>query len=649
MRAVTPLHVIDVAIIGLYVCWSTWSGLRARRVASRGLDEYFLAGRTLSGWSAGVSMAATQFAADTPLVVAGLVASAGVFSLWRLWIYALAFLLMALVLGAMWRRTGVLTDAELTELRYGPTRTAAILRGVKAVYLGIVFNVVVLAMVLLAATRVTEPFLLWHAWLPPALYDPLRSLVTWAGFALTDPHAHATPAGLWTAATDNAISIAALLGVTTLYSTAGGLRGVVRTDQLQFAIAIVATGFYAWATIAHVGGLEALGTRLAALYPPDGSGPGGVTAPTLLAFTPSEARDVGAGILGVIAIQWIAQINADGSGYLAQRTMACRSDRDAELAGVVFVLLQILIRSLVWLPIAVGLLVVFPLTAPVESVADVAAREATYVHGVVALLPAGALGLMITGMLGAFASTVDTHLNWGASYVTNDLWGRFLAPRVLGRAPSPRSLVWVARGTNLALVGLALLVMPALGSIRTAWHASLLLGAGVGVLLVLRWLWWRMNASAELAAILASAVAAPILLATVEREAWRLLGMAAIGTTTGLAAVRLAGPAPLAHLRAFHDRVRPLGWWGPVAGPGARSARAALGLRATAAGGSALSVFSLLVGAGTWLLGSPPPWWCPDRGAWIGACLAVGLGAIPLWAALLRRSRRPADAAGRAR
>ena len=168
---------LDAAILLAFAIYAITSGLRARRTASTGLEEYFLAGRSLSGWKAGISMAATQFAADTPLLVTGLIATAGIFSLWRLWIYALAFLLLGFVLAPCWRRAQVLTDAELTELRYGG-RSASALRAIKAVYFGTIFNCTVLAMVLWAATAIAEPFLLWDQWLPPGAYKPLLRLVT---------------------------------------------------------------------------------------------------------------------------------------------------------------------------------------------------------------------------------------------------------------------------------------------------------------------------------------------------------------------------------------------------------------------------------------------------------------------------------------
>ena len=174
---------IDLGIFAAFLAYSIWSGLRARHVAAQNLEEYFLAGRTLPGWKAGLSMAATQFAADTPLLVTGMIATAGIFSLWRLWIYALAFLLMGFLLGGAWRRSGVLTDAELSELRYGG-RMATTLRALKAVYFGLIFNCTVMAMVLFAATRIAEPFLHWGDWLPPPLFSPFVALVKGLGISL---------------------------------------------------------------------------------------------------------------------------------------------------------------------------------------------------------------------------------------------------------------------------------------------------------------------------------------------------------------------------------------------------------------------------------------------------------------------------------
>lgn len=649
------LHTIDILIVLAYIAYSIWSGFGGAKEAGENLEEYFLAGRLLPGWKAGISMAATQFAADTPLVVTGLVATAGVFSLWRMWIYALAFLFMALVLGPSWRRSGVITDAALTETRYGG-RPAAILRGAKAIYFGLVFNCTVLGMVLLATTRITEPFLVWHQWLPSGLFDSMKNGVAWFGFPLTasgDPCGASGVCGAaieclknrcigdtqWIASTNNVISIGVIVLVTTLYSTTGGLRAVVQTDIAQFGIAIVSTIVYAVFVVLAVGGLGKLTTSLVTMFPADRSGPGGMMASEIVAFTPGEAHNVGMTVVGVILIQWLCQINADGSGYLAQRTMACRSDADARNAGVIFTITQVLFRSLVWLPIALGLLILFPPNSQLVGTALASERESTFVRGIAELLPPGAKGLMITGMLGALASTVDTHLNWGSSYFTNDIYKRFIAKHVMKREPSPQSLVWVARLSNLGILAVALLVLPHMDSIQTAWKASLLLGAGVGVILVLRWIWWRMNAMGELMALIASLVLAPILLFVVVDDGTRLLLQAIGSTVVAVATALLTKPEDTERLREFYLRARPPGYWQPIAGAQSANDSRRLALNMGAAFGTALSLFCVLVGLGSWLIHSPPPEWFASSSGWIAINLLIGVGTIPVWIKLARAGR----------
>jgi len=628
------LNALDVAILLGFAAAALALGWRARGVSGENLEQYFLAGRSLSGWSAGVSMAATQFAADTPLLVTGLVATAGIFSLWQLWVYALAFLLLGFVLAPSWRRASVLTDAELAEIRYHG-RAAAFLRAAKAIYLGTIFNCTVLAMVLLAAKEIAEPFLLWHAWLPGVLFDPLVGLVRSLGI---DFASVSGVGDVWVRSADNVLSVALLLAVTLGYSAMGGLRGVVRTDLLQFSIMMAATAAYAFWVVAEVGGLSAMTDAIRARFA-DG-GPAGMSADQLLAFTPSGAKDASLVVLAVFALQWLVQMNSDGTGYLAQRSMACRSDRDARRAAIVFTVLQVGVRSLLWLPIALALLVLFPPDLSLGIEALRADREGSFVRGIEAL-PPGLLGLMLTAMLAALASTIDTHLNWGASYWTNDLYARFLSPALLGRRPGARSLVWVARISNLLILALALAIMTQLSSIQSAWRTSLLLGAGLGVLLVLRWLWWRISARGELASILAASVLAPLLLTWPEvGEAERLLWMAVGATGFGVAISILSGPETMEVLVAFYERARPPGFWGPVAraagvDPAAGPRRLRLGL--TAAGLCALSVFCGLTGFGSWLADSPPPRWLPSASLWIASNLLVCAGLVPVWVGLLRR------------
>ncbi len=282
---------LDVAIVLVFAAWAIGSGFRARREASRGLVDYFLAGRTLRGWQAGMSMAATQFAADTPLLVTGLIATAGIFSLWRLWIYALSFLLLGFVLAAVWHRSGALTDAEVAELRYR-SRCAPALRAAKAIYFGTIFNCAVLAMVLFATKEIAEPLLPWDQWLPAGVFAPLESAVR----AIGVPIARASVQGdVWLRSTNNALSLLAIVGVTTLYSTTGGLRSVVRTDVAQLAVMLTATAIYAVLIVRAVGGLAELPVRVAAL-----AGPG--DAQRILLFTPSSLNVESSAVLGVIGL-----------------------------------------------------------------------------------------------------------------------------------------------------------------------------------------------------------------------------------------------------------------------------------------------------------------------------------------------------------
>jgi len=625
------MDTLDALILLAFVAYAVASGLAGRRVASRGLGEYFLAGRSLSGTHAGLSMAATQFSADTPLLVTGLIATTGIFGLWRLWIYALAFLLLGFLLAPCWRRAGVLTDAELSELRYGG-RAALILRAVKALYFGVVFNCTVLAMVLFAAARIAEPFLVWHQWLPDGLFSSLMSVVQAVGVPLST----AAGADQWTHTTDNLISLLAILALTTFYSTTGGLRSVVRTDLLQLGLALGGTAVYAFYVVDAAGGLSAIGARLPAVL--EGH-PDGLRASELLAFTPGQAHGVGGALLAVLGLQWLIQMNADGTGYLAQRCMACRSDADATQATLVFAWVQIFLRSLLWLPIGVGLLVLFE---PGASDAFVAEREASYVRGMAELLPSGLRGVLLTAMLAALASTLDTHMNWGASYLTNDLYGRVYCGVLKRREPTPAELVTVARLSNLLIVVLSLLIMTQLSSIQTAWQISLLLGAGMGVMLLLRWLWWRVTAAGELTCIIASTVLSPILIALLpgDQEALRLLLVALGATLAGVAVSLLHPPHDRQRVGEFYARVRPPGFWNPIArqhgdDPAEPRRRLWLGLARTTA--AAVSLFCALVALGSWLVGGTVPSWFVFPSLWSPTLLAVAAVLAPVY-----RRRKPA-------
>jgi Na+/proline symporter len=615
---------IDLLIVMTFVSLSIFTGLRARKKASQNLQEYFLAGKTLTGWKAGLSMAATQFAADTPLLVTGLIATGGIFLLWRLWIYGIAFLMMGFIFGASWRRAGVLTDAELTEIRYSGKGVLS-LRVLKAVYYGTVINCIVLAMVLVAAVRISEVFLPWNEWLPPGLYDLLLTITKSLGLSIGAIYTAIDPA---IATTNNLISILLILGFTALYSTTGGLRSVVVTDLMQFVLAMVGTFVYAFIIVDHVGGLGTMAEKVATIY---GSG----TADKLLSFGPPGGEML-MPFLIIIGIQWFFQMNSDGTGYLAQRTMACATDKDARIAALVFTWMQVLVRSLIWLVIGVGLLVIYPFTPEAASGDQfVAARELLFVTGIDDLLPIGIRGLMLTGLLAALASTIDTHLNWGASYWSNDVYNRLICNHWLKREPKNRELVLVARLSSVIILIIALIIMANLGSIQTTWFISLLFGAGMGSVLVMRWLWERINLHSELAAMAISLVLAPILLVAtnagwIRDEEWIRLSLMALFSTVAAVTVTYFTPrTDVKVLKAFYKRVNPVGFWRKTAALVDGDPRKPLNdfiREAKTTLLTALSLFLMLIGAGKLLIRPPTessflPW----------LCIALSLFLIRFW------------------
>lgn len=591
---------IDLVIVLVFVAYALGAGLKSRKAASQNLREYFLAGNTISGWRSGLSMAATQFAADTPLLVMGLIATGGLFLLWQIWVYGIAFLMLGFIFARMWRESGVLTDAELAELRYSGRPTLA-LRVLKAIYYGTVINCVVMAFVLVAAVRIAEVFLPWHAWLPDALYGPVLAATGALGLTLAGGGTDLAPD---IATANNLITILVLLGFTALYSITGGLRSVIATDVLQFGLAMVGTLIYAVLVIMAVGGLGGIGDKLADLY-------GLATAQRFLAFTPTGLEAL-APFLILMSLQWFFQMNSDGTGYLAQRSMACKSDADARNAAIVFAFAQILFRSILWVVIGVGLLLLYPFDAgTITDDGFKAAREVVFVQGIDDLLPPGARGLMLTGLLAALASTIDTHLNWGASYWSNDIYKRLICEEWQRRAPGNKELVLVARLSNLLILAIALAIMSQLGSIQQGWKLSLLFGAGMGSVLVLRWLWERISVWSELAAIGASLIAGLALLVLLpdpSDEYLRLALMALISTTAAVGITFVTPPTDNARLEAFYRRVQPAGFWRHTAlrvgdRPSAAYRRLAVGVGLTLA--TSLLLFGLLIGITRLLLPMP--------------------------------------------
>jgi len=609
---------IDAVIVFAFIVYAISAGFRARRKASQNLQEYFLAGKTVSGWRAGVSMAATQFAADTPLLITGLIATGGIFLLWRLWIYAIAFLMMGFILSAGWRRAGVLTDAELTEVRYSGGGVLP-LRVLKAVYYGTVINCVVMAMVLVAAMRIAEVFLPWHEWLPDALYGIFMGITTGLNLSLGESITGLMPA---IATTNNLISILVIMGFTALYSTTGGLRSVIATDIMQFSLAIVGILIYAFIVADRVGGLGAIADRVIDIY-------GLVKGGELLSFAPTGGEAL-LPFLVIIGLQWFFQMNSDGTGYLAQRSMACKTDRDARIAGVLFTWLQIFLRSLIWTVIGVALLVIYPFeSTAVAGDSFVASREILFVSGINDLLPPGIRGIMLTGMLAALASTLDTHLNWGASYWSNDIYQKLICQTWLKRKPQNIELVLAARLSNILIIIIALIIMANLGSIQTAWYISLLFGAGMGSVLVLRWLWERINLYSELAAMAVSLIVAPILLIVTEAEWVRLSLMALISTTAAIAVTFITPRTDSSVLRSFYQTVSPPGFWRKTAiltggNPKLPLKRLGRGIKSVCL--TALSLFLLKVGIGKIMFHIPG-----ESYLWPAVYIFIAVALVPFW------------------
>jgi solute:Na+ symporter, SSS family len=598
MRTLAPL---DWGIVVAYLALALAVGVWVSRRAGRSIDSYFVAERGLPWWWLGTSMVATTFAADTPLVVAGLVAEHGVAGNWFWWSWAISHVSMAVIFAALWRRARILTDAELVELRYGG-RSASVLRGFKAVFFAVIINGIVLGWVIRAMVKIAAPFVRWEQWLGA---DRLASFEA------------AWPAALTIGGAGDTITVLVLFGFIALYSSLGGIRGVILTDLLQFTLALAASVAFAWVAVDAVGGLAGLRAGLEVHYDAD----------RVLAFVPAT----GAAWLPLhvffiyIAVQWWAQYFSDGSGYLAQRLFAAKDDAHAEAGGLWFVVANYAVRTWPWVLIGLVALVVFPLGLSDDSpgAALVAAdREMAYPVLMSHLLPAGLLGMLFASLLAAFMSTVDTHINWGSSYLVNELYRRFLRPTA-----SQRELVMVSRLGVVGLAILAVVVAAQIESIAQAWRFFIALGAGLGLPAMLRWLWWRVNAWTEIVGMVAATATALVLypLFPDTRDEYLLVAIVTLSMSAALVATFLTAPVPREHLARFVQRVRPPGWWNGLPG---RAPPRAMAWTATAWLAGNVAVFGLLFGIGHALLGRP-----------VAGSLVVLVGALATVATILAMGR----------
>ena len=508
---------IDWALLGGYLVLTLVLGLWLARRNS-GEEDYFVAGRRLSGWLAGASMAATTFSIDTPLYVAGLIGSRGLAGNWEWWSFGLAHVAMAVVFAPLWRRSGVLTDAAFTELRYGGP-AAAWLRGIKAFLLALPVNCIGIGYAFLALRKVVEAL----------------------GIVSGSPAAFGVPDTLWL------LAVVALMVLA--YTVAGGLWAVVVTDLVQLVLALLGAVAVAVAALHAAGGMGGLLGQLE-----------GMNRPELLSLVPWTIEDggvhwlEGAGIsvpmfLAYIAVQWWSFRRSDGGGEFIQRMLATRDEQQARLAGWVFLVVNYLVRSWLWVVVALAALVLLP---------DQGDWELSYPALAVQLLPPVALGLVVVSLVAAFMSTVSTSVNWGASYLTHDLYQRFIRPNA-----GSGELLLVGQLTTVLLLGLGVVTALISDSIGTVFRLVIAIGSGPGVVLVLRWFWWRVNAAAELAAMLCGFIVGLLTsvlpLVRIEDYGLRLAVITGVSAVVWLSAMLLSPPESEAVLETFIRQVQPPG------------------------------------------------------------------------------------------
>ena len=454
------IAVLDWVIIGAYFLLALGVGIWASRVVGNSATGFFLAGRNMPWWLLGISMVATTFSTDTPNLVTGLVREQGVSGNWGWWAFLLTGMLTVFVYARLWRRSGVMTDIEFYELRYGG-KPAAVLRGFRALYLGLVFNVLVMGTVSLAAIKLGGILLGWSGW--------LTLLVTGA--------------------------------ITLLYSTLGGLRAVILTDFVQFILAMIGSVWACW----YILNLDAVGGLDALLAYAD------VASKTNMFPAMDDPAQWVPILLVPLAVQWWASYypgaEPGGGGYIAQRMFSAKDESHAVGATLLFNVAHYALRPWPWILIALASIVVFPTLADLQAAfpnipADKIGHDLAY-PAMLSLLPEGLLGLVAASLLAAFMSTMSTQLNLGASYLVNDFWVRFIRPDATDaeqvRAGRLATVVSLMLGSGLGLL---------LTDAGQAFNLLLLIGAGTGGLFILRWFWWRINAWTELVAMGGSLVVA---------------------------------------------------------------------------------------------------------------------------------------------
>ncbi len=442
---------LDWAVIGLYFVFAIGIALYHSRKATSGMDNYFASGRNASWWLLGTSMVATTFAADTPLAVSGYVVKSGIAMNWFWWSWAMANLLGVFFFARLWKRSGVLTDTELAEVRYGG-RSAAFLRGFRGVYFAILYNCIVIGWVNLAMTKLIEHTL---------GIEKFTALAICFGFSL-------------------------------VYTMLAGLTGVMVTDMVQFLMAMFGAIWLAVAAIRGIGGIGAIHTKLAVTYGAD-------RAADITAMMPAPGSEVFITVMVFIFFQWWTAFNTDSGGYLAQRMIAAKDEKNSFLGLLWFNIAHYCLRPWPWILVGLCAAVLFPYLP--DAAGNLPDPEVGYVKVMLMFLPSGMLGLVLASFFAAYMSTIDTHLNWGASYIVNDVYKRFVKRDATDRHYIKVSL---AATVFIAVCGAASTML--MQSIAGAWYIVTAIYAGLGVIYILRWYWWRINAWTEISAMISALV-----------------------------------------------------------------------------------------------------------------------------------------------
>ena len=559
------LSSLDWFIVGAYFVVSLAVGLWASKKAGQDTQSFFLAGRNMPWWLLGVSMVATTFSTDTPNLVTDLVRQKGVSGNWVWWAFLLTGMLTVFVYARLWKRSGVMTDIEFYELRYSG-KAAAFLRGFRALYLGLVFNVLVMGAVSLAAIKFGGIVLGWPGWL----------------------------------------TLTIACSITLFYSTLGGLKAVIITDFLQFILAMIGS---VWAAV-YILGLEKVG-GLSTLFShenvvdkisliPDMSDPN-IWVPILLV---------------PLAVQWWASYypgaEPGGGGYIAQRMFSAKNESHAVKASLFFNIAHYALRPWPWIIIALSSLIMFPELSDLHQAfpdipEDKLGHDIAY-PAMLTLLPVGLLGLVAASLIAAFMSTMSTQVNLGASYLVNDYYRRFIDTDA-----SERKLVWVARLFTIISIGLGAGLGLMLTNAGQAFSLLLLLGAGTGLIYILRWFWWRINAYTEIVAMVSSLIIAVYFnfihdsLGVLPLESWQKIVIGALLTTAvWIIATFLTPPDDEETLKYFVKKVNPGGpGWSSysqyVDASDTKPWPVPRGILMMVLG--CIAVYSLLLGTGFWLYG----------------------------------------------